>query len=468
YRFRIAEDTERALQLLEQCIEEANPLPERRHAQLRFDIRDLWKALTRERASRKADYLGDPSFFSAYVRYFMPWNLVRLSALLTDLELRLPDGATIMDIGSGPLTFLIALYCAKPELRTKSLTFLCIDRAPRIMETGMRIFELLAARHGKEIPPWNIILRKQRYGEPIKEKADLVCAINVLNEFFWNHEGTLWENAVETYGQLCRSCVPNGSVLIVEPGEPRSGALVSALRAAAILKGDTPVAPCTHNRACPMPGIFKSGQEFLIRESQRKLRIGKNQTEKESSLSLLPVRMPSPRAKYPWCHFSLSIDFAPRWLRTLSASAGLAKEKLSFSFLLVSRTTDRNINDIHAATASLYRIVSELIQLPGRNAGRYSCNDHGYVLIARKGTEDIPPSGALVFLSREDTTHEARGKSYKRDGGSNKPVFDIEKKNVHKARPSGEEAKYKNQQMHTETVTSVPIDEKSGALLIYY
>jgi len=299
YSFRISEDAAAALQKLSACIDEANPIPERKRAILRYGIRDLWRSLTMDRAQRSVDYLNNPTFFSAYLRYFMPWNLVRLVALSTELPLALKPGATIIDMGSGPLTFLIALYCAKPELRKMPLTFVCVDRAPRIMEAGKLILELLAAKHGGELPPWNIELRHARFGEPLHEKADLFSAVNVFNEFFWRHEGMLSNAAADLYHRIVQYCSFQGTMLIVEPGEPRSGGLMSALRAAAILDGDKILAPCPHHRACPMPGIFKSGQEHITGHVEG--HVGGHIGEQDGIIE--EVRMPAPRTKYPWCHF---------------------------------------------------------------------------------------------------------------------------------------------------------------------
>jgi len=332
YSFRISEDAAAALQKLSACIDEANPIPGRKRAILRYSIRDLWRSLTMDRAQRSVDYLNNPTFFSAYLRYFMPWNLVRLVAFLTELPLTLKPGATIIDMGSGPLTFLIALYCAKPELRKMPLTFVCVDRAPRIMEAGKLILELLAAKHGGELPPWNIELRHARFGEPLHEKADLFSAVNVFNEFFWRHEGMLSNAAADLYQRIAQYCSPQGTMLIVEPGEPRSGGLMSALRAAAILNGDKILAPCPHHRACPMPGIFKSGQEHITGHVKGHVG-GHIGGQIGGHVGIIEeVRMPAPRTKYPWCHFSIPAEFAPRWLRALSEEAGLSKEKLSFSF----------------------------------------------------------------------------------------------------------------------------------------
>lgn len=430
YQFHIAEDAVHALELLPQCLHEVNPLNQRQFSLLPRSIRDLWKALTMERALRKADYIANPAFFSAYLRYFMPWNLVRLTALLTDLSLDIPVHGTVLDIGSGPLTFPLALYIARPELRTKPLRILCVDRAPRIMETGKLLLETLAARHAGSLPPWNIELHQGRFGEPLKVRADLVSAVNVLNEFVWKHadHAPLADHADSVLHELVELTSYGGHILVVEPGEPRAGGLISALRANALLADMHIEAPCPHTGACPMPGIFRTGQRIMMEsagiDAKRPSDIEKagppatREVPHGSEMKpLAPVRMPTIRPKYPWCHFAVPAELAPSWLRKLSESAGLGKEKLSFSFILMrmsERTTDSRAHkaqqDRHAegarektvlqhhSSAVPCRMVSDAFPLPGHRLGRYACSPLGYTLISTSQHASLPASGDLVLV----------------------------------------------------------------------
>jgi len=457
YNFRISEDAASALERLPRCIEEANPISIQHRAELRYSIQSLWRLLTMERWQRTSDYLNNPAFFSAYLRYFMPWNLVRLVALLTDLPVELEPDATIIDMGSGPLTLPLSLYCAKPELRKLPLTIICADRAPRIMETGKLILEILAVEHTGELPPWKIELKHMRFREPIKEKADLFCAINVFNEFFWKGKGTLFENASDLYRSMIRYCRHDGSMLIVEPGEPRCGGFLSALRAAAIQDNCEILAPCPHNSACPMPGIFKSGQEHLIERSPGNLNKRKeldsdpirrsgfirqsdsirrsDSIQSKENGFLAPVRMPAPRVKYPWCHFSMPTSYAPNWLYKLSQEAGLAKEKLSFSYLYIKRhpspvsSSNQNkekksrspgkplmlneTNKRYYQTAC--RIVSEPIALSRSRVGRYACSPLGYTLISTAQSNSLPESGVLLRMGTKASADSDSAKKLEKE-----------------------------------------------------
>ena len=100
-----------------------------KHArQLPFEIRDLSATLTDERDDFAPDYMTRPGPLAAYVHYFHPWNLYRLTRLFAGLPLTLPDNAIIADLGAGPLTVATALWLARPDLRRKPLRLLCLDR----------------------------------------------------------------------------------------------------------------------------------------------------------------------------------------------------------------------------------------------------------------------------------------------------------------------------------------------------
>ena len=239
------------LSALLDLIDSAFPLPGRFRAGLPADVAALSRLLTSERGDRDDGYLGKAAELSAYLRYFLPWNVYRLCRLLPSLNLPLLDGDAVTDIGSGPLTFPIALWLARPDLRTRRLEIRCLDRTGKALETGHTLF---AALTGADCP-WTVRTIRGSFGTRIEgEPAALVCAVNVLNEIFWDERQTLEEQSERKAGLLAAMARPDGRVLIVEPGVPRSGAFISALRAAFLDQGRPPEAPCPHAGACPLPG----------------------------------------------------------------------------------------------------------------------------------------------------------------------------------------------------------------------
>jgi len=380
-------DCAKALDALPGIFDEVVPLNLRHRQELGRTIRSLWEDLTSEREHRAAEYLSAPAYYSAYVRYFLPWNIVRLSSIFTSLPLNLDDGASIVDIGSGPLTVPIALYVARPDLRIKPLTIYCTDKTERILKVGQTIFESLCVRMTGGLPPWKIILSRQQFGSHLTEKADLLTAANVFNEFFWKGKTPLGMRALLAAKQLLGYLKGGGSIFLMEPGDPRSGSFISAIRAALLAFGAEPVAPCPHKRACPMPGIFRS--------------LETPSGDPPSGADTKPldsVVMPKRREKYPWCHFTIGTENAPGWMKALSDEAGLPKEKLVFSYLLSTISGEAKSTTPAGATSPLIRIVSEEFPLPGYKSGRYACSAEGYCLIRYSSTRTSFSSGDLLRL----------------------------------------------------------------------
>ncbi|GAB1481905.1 hypothetical protein MASR2M78_07200 [Treponema sp.] len=155
-------------------IEKTQPLPGRFRSQLPRDVADLSHSLTDQRSDRDDGYLGKPAQLSAYLRYFLPWNLYRLVRLLPSLPLNLKDGDAITDLGSGPLTVPIALWLSRPELRSLHLEFRCLDRTGKVLEAGNKLFAALVVGTNS---PWKIRTIRGSLGARIDgPKAALVTA----------------------------------------------------------------------------------------------------------------------------------------------------------------------------------------------------------------------------------------------------------------------------------------------------
>jgi|GEM_PF-361335 hypothetical protein len=397
-----------ALAALEGVLDEAAPLQSKHRASLKGDIRKLWEELTSDRESRSADYLGSPPALSAYLRYFLPWNAFRLAALLTNADFCLPDNAVIVDMGSGPLTFPIALWIARPELREVPLTIYCVDRVERVLEAGINIFQTLCMRAGGRLPPWRLETRKETFGSPLPERAHLLAAANVFNEFFWKDRRNLGERALDTARTLLSYLRENGSLFVMEPGDPRSGAFISALRAALLAEGAPPLGPCPHALSCPMPGIFR---HLLPPEETRTKKSDPNVAP--SRFVLPPVVMPKKRDKFPWCHFGVDAIKAPAWLEALSEEAGLPKERAVLSYLWAARgtfarnpagipdpvdSTDRE-RRARVGRGILVRVVSESFALPDGSTGQYACSSLGYTMLKRPRGEESFGSGDLLEVT---------------------------------------------------------------------
>ena len=225
---RIPRDARNVLENFDTIIQGVRPLNSKQIAKLPKDIRMLSHLLTDERESRRAGYMNANEELSAYVRYFTWWNLVRLTRVFASLPanaFNLKDGDYCLDMGSGPLTAVIALWLSRPELREKNLTWYCMDLSSSTMALGEDVYLSCASKtppkNEKALPHWNIIRIKGSVGTPIRNKASLVVAANMFNEMSQNLSGS---DAVETLADsqmqelLNYSTPDSSSVFIAEPG----------------------------------------------------------------------------------------------------------------------------------------------------------------------------------------------------------------------------------------------------------
>jgi hypothetical protein len=345
---------------------------------------------------------------SAYLRYFLPWNVYRLARLFPALPLVLRDGDAVTDLGSGPLTLPLALWIARPELRRTRLEFRCLDRTPAALEAGEKLFLTLTGGAG----PWKIRAVRGTIGlRPSPELirgpgAALVTAVNIFDELFRHippgDRPGLDQAAARHGGFLSALAAEAGSILTVEPGIPRSGETIGAVRASLTEKRRPPRAPCPHSGACPLSA---------------------------------PADLSRRRGKGKWCHFAFDTGDAPPALLKLSAAAGLPKERATLSFLLAGPAADpgageaaaaaggnntrtgkftaagnnthadnpaasANGNNTHTGNPAVpVRIISDPFPLPPDRYGRYGCSEKGLILVTGgKGDMEKQESGTLLTL----------------------------------------------------------------------
>ncbi|GHV91083.1 hypothetical protein AGMMS50268_15860 [Spirochaetia bacterium] len=355
-------------------IEKTFPIPSRFKQGLPGDVAELSRLLTSGRGDRGESYLGKPPLLSAYLRYFLPWNLYRLCRLLPSLDLHLAAGDAITDLGSGPLTLPAALWLSRPELRSLPLEFRCIDRTGAVMEAGKKLFAALVGVESK----WTIKTIKADIRKDLEvrgNRAALVTAVNVFNELLGHIPHTavdaLHREANEYARLLTRLAGDTGRILVMEPGVPRSGEFISALRTSLSDAGRPPLSPCPHANACPLPGGLHA----------------------------------------KWCHFNFDTIDAPEALHKLSAAAGIPKERAVLSFLFAGPAGSGKPAEeiIHADTGTKtatpptglpVRVISDAFPVPPGQYGRYGCSGKGLILAT--GNQQVVeklPSGALVNMT---------------------------------------------------------------------
>ena len=348
-------------------------------------IRRLSEFLTTDRDELPRDYMSRPEYLSAYLRWFLPWNLYRQGRLLEGLDLNLPAGCRIVDLGAGPWTFLLALWLSRPHLRRRDLEYVAVDRADTALQAGAALFGEMAGSAGQK---WRGRSERTLAGHRKLPRADLLVAANFLNEIEMgapkrgralpvDEEESVaevpehrllerWENQVT--GQ--------GAVLLIEPGTRTAARPLVRIRQAALQRGWEVAAPCPHAAECPQPG----------------------------------------RRGGPWCHFSFDAQAAPFWLHRLARRAKLPKERTSLSFLLLTR---------HGSAVAIRPaprpgpqeahclVVSDPFELPDRRRGRYGCSERGLVLLQEKAdrSPDAGPQSGEMLTVRWPEEIQRDGKS---------------------------------------------------------
>jgi len=158
-------------------------------------------------------------------------------------------------------------------------------------------------------------------------RYDLVLAGQVLSEL---DVGAPDDARVERHADLLatwleRHVEPHGSLVVVEPALRDRSRHLHRVRDALVVSGATVFAPCLHAAGCPA----------LARETD-------------------------------WCHEDLDVDL-PDWLAPVARAAGLRREGLTFSYLVLRRDGSTLASHIAVpASATRLRVVSGGIRSKGK------------------------------------------------------------------------------------------------------
>ena len=388
----LTRETSTILNSFDEIVQGVRPLNSRQLQQLPEHIRALSHQLTDDRASRRLGYMNDNIQLSSYVRYYTWWNLVRLTRLFANVPASVfPTTDTIcLDLGSGPLTVVTALWLARPELRKLHLTWYCLDVSANSMALGEDIYLSIAAKAkaaDESIEPWKIVRVKGPFGTPIKQKAGFLTCANMFNELDQASDMPPEFQTKKYFEQLQRYTEKDAGVLLVEPGVPKAARTLSLLRTRFIKDGRTIATPCPHAEECPMSG-FKAYTG----------------------------------SKNKWCNFAFSTEDAPARLQKLSTLAKLPKERATLSFLAIDATvvTERSRSTTESQTQSL-RITSDKLRLPNYMCGYYACTRFGLALVKLPDENNTklpkppfrPQSGDLIQVQVKTKTPDSLPKDEK-------------------------------------------------------
>ncbi|MBR7064651.1 MAG: hypothetical protein IKI31_05865 [Treponema sp.] len=378
-------------------------------------IKNLSHELTDERSERRLGYMNETEKLSAYINYFSWWNIFQFVRLFSSLGESafsfLNDDDVCVDIGSGPLTVVIALWLSFPMLRSKKLKWYCIDVSQKALSVGEDLYLSVASKtpplEKTDFSHWHIVRVKGEIGVNVKEKAKFITSANMFNELIERNKNDV-EDLAQKYIPLLFSYAKNDSrILVLEPGVPLHARIITLVREHCIKNGFEIISPCPHQKKCPMNGF--------------RAKLG---------------------GKTKWCNFAFSTKDAPPALRKISESASLLKERAVVSFVCASKNTASVVAKNGAKIGSQngvgdddlpLRIVSEKIFLPQKKEGHYACSEMGLTLAVNESGKEFF-SGDLILaksptscnsLKKVNGLEKSESKKIERDGKTNAVIVKV-------------------------------------------
>ncbi len=226
----------------------------------------------RERGASR-DVIGGDNDAIAYALSRMPATYAAAQAVMAELS-ALATGFTprsLLDAGAGPGTAAWAAAEAFPGIAATLL-----DHNPAFLD--------LASRLGAETLAGSVATRRGDLSNPdLDARYDLVTCAYALTE--------LDDAAMQRTAERLWSAT-GGVLIAIEPGRPRDYQRLLALRSRLVSLGATVLAPCPHDRDCPLQAP-------------------------------------------DWCHFSIRLERSREHIRMKGASLGYEDEK--FSYLMLAR-----------------------------------------------------------------------------------------------------------------------------------
>lgn len=364
--------------LLYPTLSELLPMKPSQKKELPYACRELSEYLTTEREMLSRPYWTSPRLVSAYVHYFMVWNLIRLCKLFPQINLgTLPQKCTFVDLGSGPLTIPLALFLSRSDLHKKEITFICADIAPQPLQIGKNIFEKLRQKLAPACA-WKIeIVRAPNHKilRQIHTPVSLITMGNVLNEGDEKKKISTFEQIQNLYDNACQVLDENGKIFAVEPGTRQGARMMQILRSLV-----------TEQIQEPEEDEFEENtyDENIFDE---------NDFDEDNEEAPCRIISPCPHAvscpltkkihrQNAWCHFNTKTAYIPKELKELSQKAGLDKESVSLSYLYLAKSKAAEKLLKQEQSKQKARIISDSIIIPRyKGKAHYACHEKGLLLI---------------------------------------------------------------------------------------
>ena len=325
-------------------------------------VAQLSHLFTKERSGLTQTYLEDPVLAAAYLQYFMPVNLAKVSVLLD--EMPVPDVAgrfSVLDVGAGPGTGALAVldWWQRQTLKGE-LAVTAVDKSSMALRQAQRLWKMVCEAEGIVTARVDVVeggIERTACAGKIMTQApyDVIILANSLNEIAADLSDPFAVRS-KVLSSLLDALSPHGTLMIVEPALRETSRALYQIRDQ-LLQEDrcTVYSPCLHENGCP---------------------------------ALLNP--------YNWCHEERAWE-PPALIQEIDTQVGFIKDALKFSYLLLRKDGKRIVNrqpDVH-------RVVSELRVMKGEKRA-WLCNELGRQEVGRQDRLASPDNAVFDQWRRGD------------------------------------------------------------------
>ena len=296
-------------------------------------IKRLSHGLTRERELAGAKYMDDPALLGAYLLFYWPVSYAQSRSLLSELPAR---PRSLLDLGSGPGPLAFA------GIDAGASETIAADRSKPALDLARQLaIEASEALGTREWSPERALP---------EGRFDVITMGHVLNELF---NGDI-EKRAALVEKVLERVKPGGSLVVMEPALRDTSRALLQVRDVLVAKGYAVRAPCLFRGACPA----------LIKPSD-------------------------------WCHAERQWRM-PQLTETLARTAGLHKESLKMSYLVLA---PKGETWAEPPAGRVLRIVSEPLEGKGRQR-LMGCGPEGRIGLALQDKHRNDGNAKFFYLQR--------------------------------------------------------------------
>lgn len=312
-------------------------------------IKRLSHGLTRDRALAGAKYMDDPALLGAYLLFYWPVSYAQSRSLLSELPAR---PRALLDLGSGPGPLAFA------GIDAGARETIAADRSKPALELARQL--AIASSESLGTREWS----PER--ELPQGTFDVITMGHVVNELF---DGNV-ERRANLLEQIAAKLKPGGSLVVMEPALKETSRALLQVRDVLVQRGYAVRAPCLFKGACPA----------LVKPTD-------------------------------WCHAERQWKM-PQLTETLARAAGLHKESLKMSYLVLAPKGEAWPA---APQGRVFRIVSEALEGKGRQRFM-GCGPEGRIGLAMQDKHKTQGNAAFFTLQRGEVIRIGGPTDEKGDG----------------------------------------------------